>query len=250
MDLNINNKLDVILQEIKKIKDKEIKLSSIIEGRPYQSEKTDEINTALADASLEFGKIEINRQNPYLATGYADLDAVMTKIRPILGKHGLHISQQKKQIDGRTLLVTRVWHSSAQWIESRIFLNPSDNSIESYASNLNAMKRFEIMDLLGITVIDDPFDDDGEADMKQKRKDTIKGTKIKDLIDKEKDKPTYETITNEQYEELMYELDEHGDLVAEILDGLKLRTLRELPKNRYKPTRDRIKRIINARNNA
>lgn len=211
----------------------------------YESEKTEEINTALAAASLEYPEIKINRQNPYLASGYSDLHEVMRKIRPVLGKNHLHITQIKKQLDGRTILITRIWHSSGQWIESRVFLTPSKNTLDAYGSNSNTMKRFEVMDILGLTVSGDPYDDDGEADMEEEREVIAMGSKLKTLYDTKKE--SYETISSAQYEELMIELDNHGDLVSEMLDGLKIKTLREIPKSRFKPTIDRIRRMTRKR---
>lgn len=245
MDLNISNKLDVILNELKEIKNKEAKYRDFMSTEPYQSDKTNEINTAIAEASLEYPPIKINRQNPYLKSGYSDLHEINIKIIPILGKHGIHLSQIKKQVDGRTLLVTRLWHLSGQWIESRVFITPSKNSIESYGSNLNAMKRFEVMDILALTVSGDPFDDDGEADMEDEKEVVAMGSKLKTLYDTKKE--SYETITANQYEDLMLALDDHEDLVSEMLDSLKIKTLREMPKSRFPPTIDRVRRIVNKR---
>ena len=237
MDISmLEEKLDLILKEITKLKSKDIE---IIE--PYQSKETAEINTAISKANSEFPLIEINRQNPYLAAGYSDLHEIMKKIRPILSKNGLHIQQYKKPIDGKDMLITRIWHSSGQWLESRTFLFPSKNNIQSYGSNLNSMKRFEIMNILGLTVSEDPFDDDGESDMQEAHELTENGTKLKALYNKKNE--SYETITKEQYGELMIELNDQEDLTEEILDTLHLKSLRELPKTRFLPTINRIRKI-------
>ena len=241
--LSLENRLNLILKEIESIK--KGGTSDNYQNDPYQSAKTNEINSSIAAASLEFPKIVINRQNPYLSSGYSDLHEILNKIRPVLGKNNLHLTQIKKQIDGRTLLVTRIWHSSGQWIESRVFITPSKNTIEAYGSNLNSMKRFEVMDMLGLTVSGDPYDDDGEADMETERDVVEVGSKLKTLYNVKKE--SYETITADQYEELMLELDDHQDLVSEMLDQLNVKTLREIPKSRFKPTIDRVRRIVRRR---
>jgi len=233
IDTEIINKLDIILKKI------DIGLDA------YQSDQTNELNSALAKASTEFPKIIVNRQNPYLASGYSDLDQIMNKIRPILGKHELHITQQKRLNEGLTYLVTRIWHSSGQWIESRVILRPSKNSIEAYGSNLNKMKRFEIMDILGLTVSQDPFDDDGEADMTDAKLEMESGSKLKTLYKSKNE--SYAVITKDQYTEIMSELDDQEDLVAELLDNLHLRSFRELPKSRFVPTIKRIRKIKEVR---
>ena len=233
---DILKKLDTVLSYAK---------TSIPIDDKYESSKTEEINSSMAQASLEYPEIKINRQNPYLAAGYSDLHEIMKKIRPVLGKHNLHLTQIKKQIDGRTILITRIWHSSGQWIESRVFITPSKNTIDSYGSYRNSMKRFEVMDILGLTVSGDPYDDDGEADMEDEREVVEMGSKLKTLYSAKKE--SYETITAAQYEELMFELDDHQDLVAEMLDKLNVSTLREIPKSRFKPTIDRVRRIVKKR---
>jgi hypothetical protein len=226
----ITEKLDIILDKLKPGNDE-----------PYQSITTENLNSAVANATLDFPKILINRQNPYLASGYADLHEIMIKIRPILGKNGLHLAQIKKLKDGATYLSTRLWHSSGEWIESRVLLNPSKNSIESYGSHLNSMKRFEAMDILNITVPEDPFDDDGEADMKDDNEIMEGGSKLKALYDKKKE--SFSVINAAQYRELMKELDDDQLLAENILDKLHLRSLRDLPESRFQPTIDRIRRI-------
>jgi len=69
--MDVNEKLDLILKELE-----EIKIKAKIEGsvEPYQSKETKELNAAIAKASIEFPKINVNRENPYLVAGYADLN--------------------------------------------------------------------------------------------------------------------------------------------------------------------------------
>ena len=233
----VEENLAFILQELIDIKAK----MGVAGEEPYESLKTEELNTALAVASLEFPIIKVNRQNPYLASGYSDLHEIMGKIRPILGKNGLHITQRIKLKDGVTVLGTRLWHSSGQWIESRVLITPSKNTIDAYGSNLNSMKRFEIMDMLGLTVSNDPFDDDGESDMEIANELAEGGAKLKALYNKKEE--SYAVINNTQYLELMKELDSDEFLAEEMLDKLHLRSLRELPESRFSPTINRIREI-------
>jgi len=236
IDIGLDEKLNLILEKLEELATKNISLE-----QPYESNTTAKLNEAAAQASLEFPKIIINRQNPYLASGYSDIHEILTKIRPVLGKFGLHLAQRIKLNDGINILTTRLWHASGEWIESRVIINPSKNTVESYGSNLNSMKRFEIMNILGLTVSQDPFDDDGEADMDEAHEVMEKGAKLKTLYDKKQE--SYEVISANEYGELMTELDDQEDLTVEILDNLHLRSLRELPKSRFQPTINRIRKI-------
>ena len=230
----IEDKLDLILKEFESLKSNGL-------NQAYESEKTEELNTALANACLEFPPININRQNPYLASGYSDMHEIMTKIRPVLGKHGLSVTQRIKLEDALTVLATRIWHSSGQWIESRVLISPSKNTIEAYGSNLNSMKRFEIMNTLGLTVSSDPFDDDGESDMQEANELAEGGAKLKALYNRKEE--SFSVINNSQYMELMKELDRDEYLAEEMLDKLHIRSLRELPESRFAPTINRIREI-------
>ena len=237
----LEEKIDLILEELSLIKN-----CQSLTDEPYESNETSELNSALALANLEFPIIKINRQNPYLASGYSDMDEIMVKIRPVLGKHGLHLAQGKKLIDGVPILHTRVWHSSGQWIESRVLVSPTKNTIESYGSNLSSMKRFEVMDILGLTVSEDPFDDDGEADMTRANELAEGGANLKSLYDTSgysKKEESYAVISNVQYSELMKELDAEEAITEEILSGLHIRSFRELPASRFLPTINRIRKI-------
>jgi len=172
---------------------------------------------------------------------------MMKKIRPILSKNGISISQRKHPVDGAEMLTTRIWHSSGQWIESRVFLRPTKNTVEAIGSNLNYMKRFEIMGILNVTVSEDPFDDDGEADMEKAHDVAEKGTEFKDLYNKKEE--SYEALTNDQYRELIIELDNDEDIVEDILEKLHIKSLREIPKSRFAPTIARIRKIQKVKKN-
>jgi len=231
MDISIEEKLDLILE----------RLDNQEKEDPYESQETSELNKAFALASLDFPAISVNRQNPYLASGYADLHEIIRRIRPILGKNGLHISQRIKLKDSVTVLCSRLWHSSGQWIESRVLITPSKNTIEAYGSNLNSMKRFEVMNMLGITVSGDPFDDDGEDDMQIANELSEGGSQLKALYNKKEE--SFAVINNNEYAELMKELDDQEELTEDILDKLHIRSLRELPSTRFAPTINRIRAI-------
>ena len=230
--------LNLILEKLDKI------LNS--NNSNYESSNTQELNEAFAKAQLEFPTIAINRENPYFKSPYADLNAIMKVIRPIIAKNGLSITQRTLLEDGATILQTRLWHSSGQWIESRARIIPSKNDPHTYGSNLTYMKRYQVIALLSITIEDDPDDDDAERDMNEYRNIKSKGTSISNKYNPKEQ--TTETITKEQLEELEYELSEYTDIGEEILDRLRLTSLADLPKSKYKNTITRVREIKNLRN--
>ena len=227
---------------IKKLDEILTLINKPLKNDPYESDITNELNTALAKACGEFKPITSNRENPYFMSGYSDLNNIMLNIRPVLSKNGLSVTQRTKTIEGSTVLLTRLWHASGQWIESRARVIPTKNDIDSYGSALNYMRRFQILSLLGITVSEDPFDDDAELEMAKTRGITEKGTKLSAKYNPKKE--SSDTITKEQLEELRYELtNEYSDIEEDILDRLHLRDLSELPKSRFIPTINRVRKI-------
>ncbi len=214
---------------------------------PYESVDTMDISAALSKAQGEFPRINVNQTNPFFRTGFADLDHIVCSIRPALSNHGLSVTQQTKTLDeGASMLVTRLRHSTGQWIESRVRVVPHKNDIQSYASTLSYMKRHCYMALLNITIDLDFSDDDAELAMVTQRDTFAKGTAINRKYDPREQGG--ELISKDQQDELEYELAQYPDITEMVLDGLKLQAIADMPKNKYKVSIERVRSIKNARN--
>lgn len=213
---------------------------------PYESEKTNELDTAMAKATLEFTRIGFNCENPYFKSNYADLDAIMWSVRPVIGKFGLRVEFKTKiKEDGSTVLLTRLKHSSGQWSESRARIIPTKNDQQSYASALTYMKRHQVMALLNITISEDWTDDDAERNMADIRDEHKKGVALNTKYNPKEQSGL--TISKDQLEELEYELSEYPDIAQMVLDGLKIEHLADMPKSKFQVSAQRIREIKNAR---
>ena len=213
---------------------------------PYESEKTSELDAAIAKASLEYPRIGFNCENPYFKSNYADLDAIMWSIRPVIAKYGLRIEFRTKiNSDGTTTLHTRIKHSSGQWSESRARIIPTKNDQQSYASALTYMKRHQAMALMNITISEDWSDDDAERNMADIRDEHKKGTAINTKYNPKEQ--SRDTISKDQLDELEYELSEFPDIAQMVLDGLKIEHLADMPKSKFQVSAQRIREIKNAR---
>jgi hypothetical protein len=247
MESNFKEQLE-FLQELNKLI--ENRAQEALKNAPedeYESELTNEIATALSKAQGEFPRININQENPYFKSGFADLNNIIRSIRPALSKNGLCVTQQTKILpDGATVLVTRARHSSGQWIESRVRIIPPKNDMQSYASTLSYMKRHAVMALLNVTIDADFADDDAEIAMVTQRETFAKGTAINRKYDPREQ--SADVITKEQLDELEYELAEYSDITEMVLDGLKIQALADMPKSKYMVSIERIRTIKNARN--
>lgn len=212
---------------------------------PYESSQINEYATALAKAQGEFPAVVKNNQNPYFKSSYADLGSIIEIIFPILAKHGLSVQVGKKYLkDGSCMLHTRVRHSSGQWAEDRTRLVPPKNDPQSFGSTLSYMARYSVVNFLGIALKDE--DDDAEVAMVPERGAMAKGVALNTKYNPKEQ--SGETITKEQLEEVEYELGEYPDIAEMILDGFKIQSLADMPKNKYLPAVTRIREIKMLRN--
>jgi len=214
----------------------------------YSSPEVNKIAEAVAKAQGEFRSVMCNRENPYFKSNYADIDAIMNAIRTPLSKNGLSVWQPPcSNENGTTILHTRIIHSSGQWIASRLRLIPPKNDMQSLGSTMSYVRRYAISSMLGITVSDDIIDDDAERAMISSRDIIAKGTALNRKYNPKEQ--SHDVITKEQLDELEYELAEYPDIAEQVLDGLKLQSLANMPKTKYQLSINRIREIKNMRNN-
>jgi len=134
------------------------------------SESIKELSTALSKAQAEIKGAEKDADNPFFNSSYATLDSVWQACRAALTKQGLSVAQGAEG-DGDTVkVVTRLMHSSGEWIESELTVKPmkmkSDRTDtekvvtpQSLGSALTYARRYSLAAMVGVA----PEDDDGNA---------------------------------------------------------------------------------------
>ena len=131
-----------------------------------QSETIGKLGEALAKAQAEIkapakgktAQIPGKDGKPGYRYSYADLADVIDCYRGPLTKHGLSIVQPIEQRDGHLLIVTKLVHSSGEWLASEYPLKVYDRPQEQ-GSAITYARRYAVSSLLGIAAEDD---DDGE----------------------------------------------------------------------------------------
>ena len=207
----------------------------------YCSQELDQLFAALSIAQGEYESIGMNKENPYFKVRYADLDSILSAVRPALKRNKLTFLQQIRLNDeGMTILHSILGHASGQWIESRNRIIPTKNDPQTFGSTLSYLKRYAAVSLLGVTISQDKDDDDAEKDMADARHIFVKGGLNTKYNPREE---SSEVITKEQLEELHYELADHADIATQILDGLRLQSLADLPKSKFLISIKRIREI-------
>jgi hypothetical protein len=85
---------------------------------------------------------------------FAPLDSIMESLKPCLDKAELGVMQA---VD-TDCLVTRIIHSSGQWIESETFLNRQQANMQQFGAEITYKRRYALSAMLGIVT-----DDDGDV---------------------------------------------------------------------------------------
>ena len=105
----------------------------------------------LLDAKREIGKVAKNAKNPHFKNTYADINALLEAVEPILHQHGLLLLQPIT--DGK--VVTQIIDcESGQVIESSLPL-PAGLNPQQLGSAVTYFRRYTLQSLLSLQATDD-----------------------------------------------------------------------------------------------
>jgi len=123
------------------------------------SEGISALAAALAKAQAVIEGAVKDKANPAFRSRYADLAAIWDAIREPLTANGLSLVQMPDMVEGDPVLVTRLLHSSGEWLEGTYPLNPVKQDPQGYGSAITYARRYAAMAVCGVA----PEDDDGNA---------------------------------------------------------------------------------------
>lgn len=146
------------------------------------SEQIQDIAAALAKAQGEMGGAVKDSANPFFKSKYADLASVWDACRGPLTKHGIAVVQfPKTEYQGEPVpyewtskmgetrygvrvvcvvsVVTRLTHSSGQWIEDAVSTMLPTGDPQAVGSAITYLRRYALQSVAGVA----PEDDDAEA---------------------------------------------------------------------------------------
>lgn len=124
-----------------------------------QSEKIDELATALCKVQAELEPASKDSVNPHFKSKYATLNSMWTATRQVLTRNGLSIAQYGDMLDGAPVLVTMVIHTSGQWICGQAPLLCKSQEPQALMSAWTYARRAGLGAIIGLTA----DDDDGNA---------------------------------------------------------------------------------------
>ncbi len=126
----------------------------------YQSDNINEIATALSKAQSEFKPALKDSSNPFFKSKYADFTSIVKACQEPLSHNGISFTQSPQKIDGEWVLLTKLLHSSGQFLTSAMPIIVSKSDIQSFGSAITYARRYALAAIAGVTTDDD---DDGEA---------------------------------------------------------------------------------------
>jgi hypothetical protein len=231
---------DKILEAIQQLS---LHVKNLHKPEPSRSTDLKELFAALAKAQSEMEVAGRKSENPYFKTKYADLSEIVRASRACLSRNGLSVIQQiLPNNDGQSILHTILAHSSGEWISSQMRIIPPKSDVQTLGSYITFLKRYSYAALIG--VVSSEEDDDGEVAVATDRELFAKGPAE---TYKPKNEP-YDTVSRDQLDELQYELVNYPDIAEEVLTKMKIQSLADLPKSKFRISIERIREIKNLRN--
>lgn len=133
-----------------------------------QSESIAKIYPALIKALGELDSVKNNAENTHFKAKYSTLSATQDLFRPILAKNELGVIQSVGMREKTYVVVTRLIHTSGEFIEDTIDLMMSKQDMQGLGSAITYSKRYMVQALLNMSGTND--DDDGnDASGKEKK---------------------------------------------------------------------------------
>ena len=119
------------------------------------SESIEKLAEALCAAQGEMGGAVKGSANPFFKSSYADLTSVIKAIKEPCFKHGLSYVQLPHR-DGNSIgVVTRLIHTSGQWLEHDFTLPMVKADPQAAGSAVTYARRYALQSLFGIPAVDD-----------------------------------------------------------------------------------------------
>jgi hypothetical protein len=114
------------------------------------SESVNEIAAALAKAQSQMKNAALNKVNPHFKSKYADLAGIRDTVIPALTANGIAVVQTLEA----SAVLTRLLHTSGQWIESACPIPPAPD-MQKMGSAITYARRYSLSAICGIAADED-----------------------------------------------------------------------------------------------
>lgn len=125
------------------------------------TEQLNELAAALAKAQGAMQNAKKDANNPFFKSKYADLASVWDAVRGPLSSNDLSVIQSIDCDEHGMVLITKLLHSSGQWVDSKVMVKAVKEDPQGLGSAITYMRRYALQAIAGVS----PDEDDGEAAM-------------------------------------------------------------------------------------
>jgi hypothetical protein len=149
---------------------------------------SDQIGDLAKALSLAQGKMSHaikDSTNPFFKSKYADLESVIDAAKKPLEENGLSVSQGGDYYHDQWVIVTKLSHSSGQWIETYCPILANKQDAQGFGSGMTYARRYSYAAIIGIT----QSDDDAAAAVQSTQKETKKPLHQPKQIEEKKPTP-------------------------------------------------------------
>ena len=123
-----------------------------------RSEETTNLMKAMIASAPEIRSIAKSKQ----AYGYkyATLDSLIDMLREVLPKHGLWFTQIPTRSEEESVLTTRVFHESGEWLEDSILMTDTElqgkaNDTQKLGASITYFRRYVLSSIFGVSADED-----------------------------------------------------------------------------------------------
>lgn len=126
---------------------------------PPVVQSIDKLAAALSKAQEAIEHAQKDSNNPHFNSSFASLASVIDACRKPLAANGLSVVQYPARDGSGWVLVTRLMHSSGQWIEGHNPVLSAKQDAQGFGSGLTYARRYGLAAMVGVA----QSDDDGAA---------------------------------------------------------------------------------------
>lgn len=145
------------------------------------SQETTNLIKAMIEVAPEISSISKSKQ----AYGYkyATLDSLIDMLRSVLPAHGLWFMQMPTRHEGQSCLLTRIIHSSGEWMEDSIEMTDTElqgkaNDTQKVGASITYYRRYALSSIFGVAADEDVDGNLNNIKQTQQQPDKKKSSKI------------------------------------------------------------------------
>lgn len=142
----------------------------------YQTDETSpsigKLAEALSKAQGEMHAASKSADNPFFKSKYADLAEVWGVLREPLSKHNLAVIQTTNGDGTKVVVITRLVHSSGEWVKGSLTLKPMKMDPQGIGSAITYARRYALAAICGVVQEDDDANSASGKTLNQNQKST------------------------------------------------------------------------------